>query len=212
MFGLESQAVASRGELTRERLLRVAEEQLVADKGALDIDRVAAACGISVGGLYHHFASKAALLVAVVEAFHDRYDAEVVYAQLEGDWPTRECERIRRAVRFHYDEPLAPLILARAAADGAVARVDAERLERAARASAANLKAAQREGVLSPDLDCAHAGAMLMGGVSLVLAQALARRRRPSVDRLAEEIWVMVARIVGVDPASPPGANARDWT
>ncbi len=192
--------MSSRGQRTRERLLAVAEQQLVAEHGTLDVDRVAAAAAISVGGLYHHFPSKEALLAAVVEAFHDRYDAEVLFADLGdvGDWATRERERVRRAVQFYYEQPLAKVLLARAGVDGAIARVDAVRLQGAARASALNLGEAQRAGQLPPELDCAHAGAMLMGGVALVLARALEQSPRPSADDLAEAIWVMVAGVVGL--------------
>lgn len=192
--------MASRGERTRERLLRVAEEQLVADNGSLDIDRVAEAAGISVGGLYHHFASKDALLGAVVEAFHHRYDSEVLFADL-GDiegWAPRERERVRRAVRFYYDQPLAAVLLTRAGVDGAVARVDGERLQHAARASAANVAEAQRAGELPGDIDSTHAGAMLMGGAALVLARAVQQSPRPPADELASMLWTMVEGVVGL--------------
>ena len=52
---------------TRSRLLDAAET-LVADRGvvALTLDAVAAAAGVSKGGLLHHFPSKEALLTAIV--------------------------------------------------------------------------------------------------------------------------------------------------
>ncbi len=180
--------------------MTVAEQQLVAERGMLDVDRVAAAAGISVGGLYHHFASKDALLGAVVERFHDRYDEQVLYADLAplGDWVERERERVARAVAFYYAQPLATVLLARAAVDGAVARVDAERLQAAARTSAANLREAQRAGELSAQLDCAHAGAMLMGGVALVLARALEQSPRPAAEELTASVWAMVLGVVGL--------------
>jgi AcrR family transcriptional regulator len=196
--------MSTRGQRTRERLLALAEQQLVASGGALDIDTLAVAAGISVGGLYHHFGSKEALLSAVVEAFHERLAAQVVYADLgePAQWPARERLRIRRAVRFYYDEPLATLLLARTAGDATVARVDAERLDRAAAVSAANLAAAQRAGVLASDLDCDAAGAMLMGGVTLVLARALRSDPRPDADALTATLWALVAGVVGISPDS----------
>jgi AcrR family transcriptional regulator len=52
---------------TRTRLLDAAE-QIVADRGvgALTLDAVAAAAGVSKGGLLHHYRSKEALLTAIV--------------------------------------------------------------------------------------------------------------------------------------------------
>lgn len=192
-------AMSTRGARTRARILAAAESDLLAH-GGIDVDRVAAASGISVGGLYHHFASKDELLVAIVAAFHARYHEQVVYAEIAGSWRERERERIRRAVRFHYDEPLAPLLLTRATSDGAIASADARELAEVVVASAANLAAAQREGELPAALDCDLAGAMLMGGVRLVLARALTLDKRPPADVLAERVWTMVAGVVGIAP------------
>lgn len=52
---------------TRKRLLDAAEA-IVADRGvgALTLDAVAAAAGVSKGGLLHHYRSKEALLTAIV--------------------------------------------------------------------------------------------------------------------------------------------------
>lgn len=185
----------ARGVRTRDRILTAAERDLLAHDG-IDIDRVAAAAAISIGGLYHHFACKDDLLAAIVTAFHARHDEQVLYAKIEGTWHERERERVRRSVRFHYREPLAPLLITRAVTDAQIARIDAKELERAARASAANLTAAQRAGELPADLDCNLAGAMLMGGSRLVLARALALKRRPTATRLADKLWAMCAAIV----------------
>lgn len=67
---------------TRDRLLNAAEA-VVAARGvsALSLDAVAAEAGISKGGLLHHFRSKEALLVALVERMaaemHASFDAVV---------------------------------------------------------------------------------------------------------------------------------------
>lgn len=202
MFGLGCQpydaAMSTKGERTRERILRVAETQLLEVAGRLEVPTVARAAEVSVGGLYHHFASKDELLEAVVTAFHDRFDAAVLFADLPGDWAARERERIRRAVAFYADEPLAPLLLRRAAHDGVVARVDAARVARVARASAANLEAAQAAGELAADLDPELTGAMLMGGVRAVLARATAEDGAVDREHVADELWRLVAGAVGV--------------
>ncbi|WP_040600202.1 TetR/AcrR family transcriptional regulator [Patulibacter medicamentivorans] len=187
--------MSSRGLRTRERILAAAEQDLIAHDG-IDIVRVASAAGISVGGLYHHFAAKDDLLAAVVTAFHARHNEQVIYAEIPGPWRERERERIRRSVRFHYADPLAPLLVTRAVTDAQIARIDAQELARAARASAANLAAAQRNGELPATLDCDLAGAMLMGGSRQVIARALTLKRRPAASRLADELWAMCAAIV----------------
>ena len=64
---------------TRSRLLDAAEA-IVADRGvgALTLDAVAAAAGVSKGGLLHHYRSKEALLAAIVgrmaEEMHAVFD------------------------------------------------------------------------------------------------------------------------------------------
>ena len=196
--------MAGRGEKTRARLIGVAAQHLVAGDGALDVTRVAADAGISVGGLYHHFASKEALLEAVVEDFYDRYGEAVMTRTFrdEGRWPARERARSHAAVRFHYGDPLSPVLLGRTARDGTVARVDAAHLARIGRVSARNLRRAVKDGELPRDLDCEPAGAMLMGGTQLLLATAVATTPRPDEDQLAETLWTFVARIVGIDPES----------
>jgi AcrR family transcriptional regulator len=183
--------MASKGERTRGAIVAAAERALLTGGGRLDVQRVAGDAGVSVGGLYHHFAGKDALLAAVVDAFHERFEREVVYAAFPGDWAERERRRVQRAVDFHFDDPLAPLLVARAA-DGVVARADAARLERAVRASAANL----REAGLPAGLDADLVAAMLMGGTRQVLARALTLDPRPPRAEVAATLWALVERVV----------------
>ena len=74
----------ARGIATRRRLLDAAEE-LLARNGyqATSMAQIAAAGGVGVGTLYHHFPDKHALLLALVD-----------------DWGDRELEGRRQEARF----------------------------------------------------------------------------------------------------------------
>jgi AcrR family transcriptional regulator len=65
-------------DVTQQRLLDVAGE-LVTESGvmALTLDAVAKRAGVSKGGLLHHFPSKHALLVAMVEDISSRFMGQV---------------------------------------------------------------------------------------------------------------------------------------
>jgi AcrR family transcriptional regulator len=73
---------AQRGKATRERLIGAATE-LFAAQGfdGTSTDAVLQASGVSRGSLYHHFASKEALFVAVVEDLLVRVGEEMAAAQ-----------------------------------------------------------------------------------------------------------------------------------
>jgi AcrR family transcriptional regulator len=72
---------AARGRATREQLIEVAT-RLFAERGYEDtsIEAVLAAAGVSRGALYHHFAGKDALFVAVAERVGERITAEMAAA------------------------------------------------------------------------------------------------------------------------------------
>ncbi len=65
-------------DITQQRLLDVAGE-LVTESGvmALTLDAVAKRAGVSKGGLLHHFPSKHALLMAMVEDISSRFMGQV---------------------------------------------------------------------------------------------------------------------------------------
>ncbi|CAN5850370.1 hypothetical protein BH11PSE1_BH11PSE1_02880 [soil metagenome] len=55
-----------------ERLIRAAQEELIASHGLLEMQAVAKRAKVSVGLAYHHFGSKAGLIATVVEGFYNR--------------------------------------------------------------------------------------------------------------------------------------------
>lgn len=188
---------------SRARLLAAAADALVANHGALEMADVARRARASVGLAYHYFGSKAGLLSAVVADFYDRYDA-VVNRRLRRDtpWWVRERQRTADVVRFHYDEPLAPLVLGRLAAAPEVAAVAAERLGALVRRGARNIAIGQSRGEVSRDLDPELAAAFVLGGVRQTLAAALAREPRLPRDAVAREAWSLVANAVQALEAS----------
>jgi AcrR family transcriptional regulator len=88
---------------TRKALLAAAEHVVTEHGPAFSLDAVAQEAGVSKGGLLHHFRSRDALLVALVEAWIERFD-EAVQQQLDpdDDRPGRVC---RAHIRATFDEP-----------------------------------------------------------------------------------------------------------
>jgi AcrR family transcriptional regulator len=111
---------------TRERLLKSATLELVAQKGSVELADVTRRAGVSAGAPYHHFGSKSGLIAAVVDDFYERYDKSVMDVEFEGvRWIDREELRVQGMVEFHYNEPLAPIVLSKLDRDPAIAQVEA---------------------------------------------------------------------------------------
>jgi AcrR family transcriptional regulator len=91
-------------EVTQQRLLDVAGE-LVTESGviALTLEAVAKRAGVSKGGLLHHFRSKHALLMAMVQDISDRFMEQV--AEQAGNDPDAHGRSARAYVRTVVDEP-----------------------------------------------------------------------------------------------------------
>jgi AcrR family transcriptional regulator len=102
---------AERTERTRAALLDAARE-LFAEKGfaATGREDIAARAGVTSGALYHHFESKAAVGIAVIEAVSDELARTVVKAALTTKEPR---EQVRRSARAYVE----------ACADPAIARL-----------------------------------------------------------------------------------------
>src|SRR6476646_1985902 len=81
---------------TRERLLKSATLELVAQKGSVELADVTRRAGVSAGAPYHHFGSKSGLIAAVVDDFYERYDKSVMDVEFEGArWIDREELRVQ---------------------------------------------------------------------------------------------------------------------
>jgi AcrR family transcriptional regulator len=194
-----------KGRATRERVLDAARQELVARRGHVEVARVAERAGGSVGLLYRYFPSKGALLEAVLARFFDAMDAQVFDANpVPGaDWGTREKARTAQLVRFVYDEPLAPVVLAHLANLPEVAALAHARLMRQVGLAAANIRWGQERGQLPADLDAELTGAMVLGGVRTVLNAVLHQAERPPAGDLVEQLWSFIRALVRYPRESP---------
>lgn len=189
--------MAKRRDTARKRLLQCAGRLLIEGRGTFDVASIAASTGVSVGLIYHHFGSKQGLIAGVVEDFYDRYDAVAMDINpLPGAaWPERERVRVELVVDFHYREPLSPIILSRLSREPEVAAVEARRVGRHVALGTANVRAAQKAGVIPRQLDPNLLVAMMMGGLQRVLGEALDRNPRPPRDWMVAEIWGSIAAL-----------------
>ncbi|HYE46831.1 MAG TPA: TetR/AcrR family transcriptional regulator [Caulobacter sp.] len=180
---------------TPDRLIRAAEEELIAGQGLLEMQAVARRAKVSVGLAYHHFGSKAGLIAAVVEAFYNRLE-DVAFSPanlVSIDWAGREKERIAAYIAFHYDHPFAPLVIGPLSRSPEVLDVEQAFTRRQLQAGAYNLRAGQRQGVVPGDLDPRLTIALLIGGIRQALIAALTSDPRPDHQVLTNRIWVFVA-------------------
>ena len=189
----------------REALLRAASAELVERRGVLEVGSVAARAGVSVGLIYRHFGSKTGLLAAVVGDFHVRFGAEVldIDPAPRAGWAERERRRTRMAVDFHYDDDLAPVVLARMERDPEVAAVEARHLRVQIARGTRNVVRGQRDGEIPSDLDAGIAAAMILGGVRQVLVEVLSRREPPPREIVADQLWRLVVAAVRCKEPSP---------
>lgn len=191
---------------TRERLLRSAILELVAQKGSVELADVTRRAGVSAGTPYHHFGSKSGLIAAVVDDFYERYDKSVMDVELEGaHWIDREERRLHSIVEFHYSEPLAPILLSKLDRDPAIAQVEARWLSRHISKGARNISKAQRDGDVSPHIDPEFTAAMILGGIRQLIVHALARKTVPKKEALTRELRAYIVAISQADPR----ANTR---
>jgi AcrR family transcriptional regulator len=200
----------AKGTASRTRLLRAAADELIDRDGALEVMSVAARANVSVGLIYRWFDSKAGLLAAIVDEFYDRQDERIIDTDPApgATWAEREHARTRLAVEFHYDDPLAPIVLSTLTKEPSIAAIEQRRLDRQIAEATKNLRKGQAGGEVSPDIDPELVGAMILGGTREVLRHALARRRRPKRQAVTDELWRFV--VAAVRPSDqPPQPRSR---
>ncbi len=171
----------TKGEATRERLLRSARDAIIDGGGEMELAAVAKRAGVSPGLPYRYFESKSGLLVQVIESFYDAFDDAVyrpVFEQVSDDWWEREKVRIEKLVEFYYNEPLARFVVGRLAGDALVSEARERRVKNQVRGAVLNVRTGQRHGRVHASIDAELAGPLLIGGVSLAIQSALDRPRR----------------------------------
>jgi AcrR family transcriptional regulator len=74
---------------TRREVIEAAARALIAHGPGVSLDAVAKEAGVSKGGLLHHFRTKQALIVGLIDAWFDHYDATVESLLEPEDTPGR---------------------------------------------------------------------------------------------------------------------------
>jgi AcrR family transcriptional regulator len=97
--------IQPRGEETRSRILEAALEAF-ADHGydATGMAEICRRAGVTKGGFYHHFPSKQAVFLEMLERWLETLDAELARARLEGRNVTEEFLRMTSMVRRVFQE------------------------------------------------------------------------------------------------------------
>ncbi len=118
--------------------------------GVIDLSGLTRRAGLSTGALYHHFGSKAGLLVVIYDDFYDGLVHAIAdtHLDLETEWRVHEFERTRRFVDYHMTDPLAPILLNRSALDPQLAELEATYLQRISHNAGKNIRRGQKLGQL----------------------------------------------------------------
>lgn len=176
-------------------MLDAARDELVHAGGTLELSALTRRTGLSTGALYHHFGSKVGLLAAIWDDFYEGLSRATADDRLPDDpaWAARERARTRCFVAYHFEHPLAWLLLNRTAPDPGLAEVEALYIRNLSEAAAANIRRGQTTGEIPTDLDPDSAGAFVIGGLRHGIAQQLRADPRPALDATADRLWRLTA-------------------
>jgi AcrR family transcriptional regulator len=190
-----------KGAATRRRIIRAAREELVERDGILEVDSVASRAQVSVGALYRHFGSRAALIGAVVDDFYQRYRSEALEINPAPgkSFAVRERRRTELTVAFHYADPLARVILSHLHLDAEVAAEEVSHIDAMVDLAASVMALGQKRNEIQADRDPRFIGAMIIGGMRHVLAIALTSSPQVPQKTTAQRLWVFNAAIMGLD-------------
>lgn len=185
-------SLTPRGLAARERILAAAAEGLAED-GEVEVARIAARAGVSMGLPYRYFGTRSGLIAAVVEDFHLRLAEAATYADFPGDtWQEREEQRVTAWVHFLYEDPLSPVVLGGLGGDPVIAAGWQRRLALAVEMGSRNIARGQRAGDLPKGNDPLLLAATVLGGVQTAVATALASDPRPPEQKVAAQLWTFV--------------------
>lgn len=182
------------------RLVRAAQEELIANGGHMEMLAVAKRAGVSVGLAYHHFGSKTGLRVAVVDAFYAPL-REILFGNpgaIEQDWATREKARAAAFIDHFYDHPFAPLIAGRLGREPEVCDIETAHMDALLEEGARNLAQGQRQGVVSREIVPELVIGLLMGGLRQAIDSAILAKTRPDRTLLLEQVWTFFSLGMGL--------------
>ena len=183
------------------KLLDAAELCLVEGTGDFEMRDVSTRAGASEGLAYHYFRNKAGLVTAVVARFFDRYDAVMNrHRDRNIPWAERERERLEDLIAFLYADPVAPLVFGSMSRLPETAAAEAQRRQDIVSRAAHNIRSGIEQGTIDPNIDSDIAGAAIIGAVNEVVTHSLRQSPPPTEARLADELWRIIAAIVGIAP------------
>lgn len=165
----------------------------------MDLSGLTRRAGLSTGALYHHFGSKGGLLAVIYDEFYEGLVHAISdeHLHMDTDWHVHEQERTRRFVDYHVADPLAPVLLNRAALDPQLAELEAAYLQRISHNAAKNIRRGQNVGQLPADIDADSAGAFIIGGIRHGIAQQLRITPLPDPTEITERLWRLIGAALG---------------
>lgn len=189
----------ARAPIGRQQLLDAAREELIVGRGVLELGALTRRAGLSTGALYHHFGSKAGLLAAVYDDFYLGLQEATADARLpDADWGGRERIRTRCFVAYHFENPLAGILLARIGSDPQLAELESAYIQTMSTGAADNIRHGQNLGQLPARIDPDSAGAYVIGGLRNGVTQQLRAAPRSDPGRVAELLWNLIAATLGI--------------
>ncbi|MFM8597466.1 MAG: TetR/AcrR family transcriptional regulator [Mycobacterium sp.] len=195
----------ARGVRARERLIEAATQEL-ASTGSFEVAAVARRAGVSAGLPYRYFGTRTGLLVAVVDAFYQRFCDSIALRVYDAPtWAQRERQRITDWVDFLYREPVAPVILA-GLGEGELATARGRWVQELSKTGAQNMAQGQRDGEIPADRDPEYLAAATLGGTNAVVTVCLIRDPRPPAATVVDQLWMFVSGSVGLRTSSKADA------
>lgn len=199
--------MTTRGAQARERLVEAATQEL-AEAASFEVAAVARRAGVSAGLPYRYFGTRTGLLVAVVDAFYQRFCDTIALRSYDAPtWAAREHRRITDWVNFLYCEPAARVILG-GLGEGELATARGRWLQEMSKIGARNMAQGQREGEIPVDRDPEYLAAATIGGTNAVVAVCLTRDPRPPAAAVIDQIWSFVSGAVGLRSLRKVGSGA----
>ncbi|MEO8602764.1 MAG: TetR/AcrR family transcriptional regulator [bacterium] len=208
-MAIGAEPTTRKGHATRDRLLAAARQVAIDSRGHVEIAAVGDAAGVVPSLVHRYFGSKSGLVGALVDDFFDRFHRQALDLELDrhGPWARHERLRLEAGVRFHYQEPFAPILYGPLSRDPEVARREADRIAVVVARAARSIRRGQRNGELPVGVDPGLAGAAMFGAMRQVMVEALTRAARPSPQRVIDVLWRQVAASVQIDPAAGRGGS-----
>ena len=188
---------------TRQRLLD-ATLKLISEKGSAEttFEAISEASGISRGAIRFHFGSKSGLLFAVVDRVFDVWENQVLAPLLEDDGPTTFADAIEANRSFVEENQVAGRLFFVLLFESLGPRQElrprfVELFERFRRFIRVWVKAAQRNGSVSPRIDIDAASAVILGSLVGLHCQWQLDPERINLDEVYDMLTGVLDRGLG---------------